>query len=411
MHTFIKNKNFRKISIADFLSTAGDTLFYLAFITYASKLPNYSLALSLIAISESIPKLFDTFGGYLADKTKNKLRVIFLLAIIRFFLYLSVGILFISKINQWKLVIIILIINFISDTIGSYSSGLTTPLIVNLIDADKFGEAMGFTNGINQSISMIAQFIGAGLLIFISYSTLSFINSLTFLIAGILYITVKNDNMKDSIEDVNDNNIIKTAKISYIQIKKQHGLLFNVSIIALLNGILGAIGALLPIVIAGNSKNMIIYNYSFTIAIIGVIVSIGAILGSILGQNLFKNISIFILVIIALDFSIATTITSLLTNIYTILLTYFLLSFTVSSASIKMSQWVVSSIDHKILSSTVGFLNTIIMIATPITTSIFTSISGIFNITAALISLTITQFFVLIISINVKLKISKKARS
>lgn len=51
MNIFLTNKNYRRFSIASFLSSAGDILFYLAFMTYASKLKNYSLALSLIAIS------------------------------------------------------------------------------------------------------------------------------------------------------------------------------------------------------------------------------------------------------------------------------------------------------------------------------------------------------------------------
>ena len=68
MNVFLKNADFRRFSVASFLSGAGDILFYLAFMSYASKLQNYSLALSLIAISESVPKLFEIFGGYLADK-------------------------------------------------------------------------------------------------------------------------------------------------------------------------------------------------------------------------------------------------------------------------------------------------------------------------------------------------------
>lgn len=88
MKIFLTNKNYRRFSIASFLSNAGDILFYLALMTYASKLENYSLALSLIAISESIPKLFTIFGGYFADKTQNKFRNIFLTALVRCILYI-----------------------------------------------------------------------------------------------------------------------------------------------------------------------------------------------------------------------------------------------------------------------------------------------------------------------------------
>ena len=102
MNVFLKNADFRRFSVASFLSGADDILFYLAFMTYASKLQNYSLALSLIAISESVPKLFEIFGGYLADKTKKKFRNIFLAAFVRFILYGLVGLLFITKMSQWN---------------------------------------------------------------------------------------------------------------------------------------------------------------------------------------------------------------------------------------------------------------------------------------------------------------------
>ena len=140
MNVFLKNADFRRFSVASFLSGAGDILFYLAFMTYASKLQNYSLALSLIAISESVPKLFEIFGGYLADKTKKKFRNIFLAAFVRFILYGLVGLLFITKMSQWNLVLIIVVVNFLSDTIGSYSGGLVAPLIVDIVGKKRIRE-------------------------------------------------------------------------------------------------------------------------------------------------------------------------------------------------------------------------------------------------------------------------------
>ena len=94
MTIFFKNKEYRKFSIASILSSAGDILFYLALMTYASRLKNYSLALSLIAISESVPRLFSSVGGYLADRTQNKFQKIVWMAMIRGALYLLVGFLF-----------------------------------------------------------------------------------------------------------------------------------------------------------------------------------------------------------------------------------------------------------------------------------------------------------------------------
>ena len=54
----------------------------------------------------------------------------------------------------------------------------------------KYDEAEGFTGGVSQIINMIAQFVGSGLLLFMSYSSLAFVNAFTFLVAGILYLSV-----------------------------------------------------------------------------------------------------------------------------------------------------------------------------------------------------------------------------
>ena len=159
MDIFIKNKDYRKFTIASFLSGAGNILFYLALITYASKLRNYALAISLISISESVPQIFQVFSGYLADRTKNKFKLMVWLAAIRFGLYLIVGLLFASGFAGWNLVLTVIGINLVSDIAGSYSGGLQTPLIVNIVGNDEVAEAEGFVSGINGIINMIAQFI------------------------------------------------------------------------------------------------------------------------------------------------------------------------------------------------------------------------------------------------------------
>ena len=51
----------------------------------------------------------------------------------------------------------------ISDTFGAYSSGLVSPLVVDLVGKDHFGEAEGFTNGVNEVINIAAQFVGSAL--------------------------------------------------------------------------------------------------------------------------------------------------------------------------------------------------------------------------------------------------------
>ena len=410
MNVFLKNKNYRIFSIASFLSSAGDILFYLAFMTYAIKLQNYSLALSLIAISESIPRLFYIVGGYAADRTKNKYRNIVLAAIIRFVLYGTAGFLLISNLSQWNLVIIIAGINLISDIIGTYSGGLVSSLIVNLVGSDEFAEAEGFTNGLGEIINVSAQFIGSGLLLFLSYSNLAFINAITFLVAGLLFAHVgfkqKADKKIQSHqeENINSQNFIATMKSSYQQAKKEHGLLTIIFVMAALNGSLGSMNALVSIVIVANRSTMIISNYSFTLAVIGIVASCGTALGSIFGPQLTKKISIFSVTNFSIVVDICAIVAVLIANIYLILPLFFLITVTASTASLKLTQWLVTSVDQTILSSTIGLLNTIVMIAVPVMTTIFSTISGITNVKYALIMLLAVEVIELIVAIRLSIK-------
>lgn len=416
MNIFLKNGDYRKFSVASFLSSAGDILFYLAFMTYASKLQNYSLALSLIAISESVPKLFEIFGGYLADRTEKKFKNIFLAALARFVLYGIVGLLFISNISQWSLVIIIVIVNFLSDTIGSYSGGLVTPLIVDIVGKKDYGEAVGFTSGISQIISISAQFVGSALLLVMSYSNLAFVNAITFLLAGLLFASVgfkhQKNNQPIERKEVNDQGFFKTMKLSLTQVKKQQGLLTIVLVIALLNGSLMVIEPLNTIIMAAHRSTMIVGTYSFTLALVSAITGAGMVLGSMFGPQLFKKVSVFTITIAASTLSIVTTLALFSANIYAVLITFFLLAAMAGVASIKLEQWLVTAVEHKILASTAGLLNTILTVAGPVMTTLITTVSGATNVSVALAVLLVIEGLTLattvVVIVRMKKNVTKK---
>ena len=193
-------------------------------------------------------------------------------------------------------------------------------------------------------------------------------------------------------------------KSSYIQIRKSSGLLSVVLVIALLNGALSAIGSLLPIVMAGHRSTMLISTYSFTLALIGLIVSAGAILGNTLGLQLFKKSTVFFMVLMAIALSVMTTIAGIFANILIILPFYFLLAAVVSIASLKMQQWLVTTIDQKILALSVGLLNTIVMATTPVMTTILTTISGTTNVKYALLTLLVVEIIILFVAIKLYAK-------
>lgn len=410
MDIFLRNTNYRKFSLASWLSSAGNILFYLALMTYASRLKNYSLALSLIAITESLPNLIQSLSGYLADRTKNKYHVIVWLAIIRFALYLLVGLLFATNISGWNLVLLVIGLNFISDLSGKYSGGLQTPLIVSLVGENEMSEAQGFTNGISQLITMIAQFAGSGLLLFMSYSGLAIVNAITFLVAGIIYanigMNVKKQEVNKQPEEVNTQKFGATIVSSLKQVKQANGLLTIVLVIALLNGLLSTVEPLISIVLAGN-KNMLIGNYSFTIAVVSTVAAIGMASGSTIGTKIFKNTSLFLIVLADTIATITLAIAIIYGNIFASLFCLTILGFLAGIVSPKLLQWLVTTVDRKILSSSVGLLNTILVMAGPLTTTVFTSIASATNITYALYGIIILGIAVFIAISIVLLKINK----
>ena len=412
MTIFFKNKEYRKFSIASILSSAGDILFYLALMTYASRLKNYSLALSLIAISESVPRLFSSVGGYLADRTQNKFQKIVWMAMIRGALYLLVGFLFSQNIAGWNLVIMVIIINFISDTAGTYSGGLTTPLIISLVKKDEIAEAEGFTSGVSQVITLISQFVGSGLLLFMSYSALAVINGLTFVVAGLIYCNIARSKRKKGIstvtQEVDDRGFWSTLALALKQVKKASGLITTLLVIAVLNGVLSTIEPLISIVIAGNRQVMVIGTYSFTIALIGAMAGIGAALGSIFGTNLFKNVSLYLIIMFAYIAG-ASVITAILSKqIWFCLITYCILGFFAGTATPKLTQWMVGAVDRKILASSVGLINTILLIASPLMTTAFTTLSAVTSVIYSLWGLFIVSVLLFVITLLVMRKSAQK---
>ncbi|RMC23480.1 MULTISPECIES: MFS transporter [unclassified Lactobacillus] len=409
MNIFLKNKNYRKFTLASWLSSAGNILFYLALMTYASKLKNYSLALSLIAITESLPDLIQSLSGYLADRTHNKYRVIVWLAVIRFALYMLVGLLFVTNIAGWNLVLMVIGLNFVSDLSGMYSSGLQTPLIVGLVGENEMAEAQGFTGGVSQLITLVAQFVGSGLLLFMSYSELAIVNALTFLAAGLLYANIGANVRKqqpDQKEEVNDQNFFATIGSSLKQVRQAHGLLTIVLVVAMLNGLLSSVEPLISIVIAGN-KSMLIGSYSFTIALLGAAAAIGLALGSAVGTKLLKNTSLFQLSLLSTINSAIIAVVILNKSSILCLILMTTLGFLAGTISPKLMQWLVISVDRKILASSAGLLNTILAIAGPLMTTLFTTIAGTINVNYALYGVLGLSAIVFIATLIVMIKVNK----
>ncbi|RHH66552.1 MULTISPECIES: MFS transporter [Vagococcus] len=413
MTILFKNSKFAKLTIGNTLSIMGDSIFYLALVTYASRLDNFPLAISLIAISETLPTLFESYFGYLADKTKNKTIHLPNLAFIRAILYLSVGLIFSTNMNAWNIVFFTIIINFFSDLFGIYSSSLKIPIVKNICNEKNLDQALGITNSINYIVKLIAQFTGAGIIVFLSFSQLAYLNAIMFLLSGITFfllyreINKEDEAVQTSKNFINDKNFIETFKYALNQIKSEKKMFSTIFKIAFINGIIACIPPLFEILVASYNY-FIIGTYSITIAIMGICISISITLGGLLGIKIFKKTSLDNLILYFTLFSLLFLFSTFYHSIIFLLINFSAMAFLCGICSPKLSAWLMNSVDPHIISSSVGIINTILMVSSPLMVIIFTSFVNIFSLRIAIIFLTFLILITFIFSIINFIKDNKK---
>lgn len=85
MKVFLQNRNFRQLTINQWISTVGDTIFYLAFLNYVADASFAPLAILLITISETLPQVLQIFLGVLADFQHHRVLKYTMISFAKFF--------------------------------------------------------------------------------------------------------------------------------------------------------------------------------------------------------------------------------------------------------------------------------------------------------------------------------------
>lgn len=191
MHIFLKNRAFRQLTVNEWISSFGDTIFYLAFINYVSSYAFAPLAIFLISLSETIPQVLQLFTGVIADFQKNRISKYISILFIKVLLYSGVTLLLTSTDFSLFSVFFICCMNLISDTIGFLAGYMLTPIYIRLIN-DDMTEAMGFRQSTSSIVRLIGNLSGGVFLGLFSISTLAFVNVLTFLFAFLGSLLIRN---------------------------------------------------------------------------------------------------------------------------------------------------------------------------------------------------------------------------
>lgn len=367
--------------MSDMISNLGDVLYYLALISYVSKLDksNMDIAISIITISEMLPTFIAFITGSIADKTKNKINGILLTLIIRTILYILIAFVMGFKPELW-IVIFVSFINFVSDIIGLYENGMHSYVSKYLVNDEDRESAMAFSASASETLDIVFQTIGAILITIVSYRILALINAGTFIFSAIIILIIKSDLLKilpktkEDISEEEENLSLKEMFYELIDSIKYLTSLDEIrsTIISLpiVNGITSIIQMLIVLIMAENPK-MIIISTEFTISILLLLITIGSILGGFFTINLFKNLKIKILMSILALISVITLVSILIGNIYLTLVSIFLSSLIEGVLNPKMGSVIMNNIPEGKIGTIMGGMVTYFSLGDFVSSTLF----------------------------------------
>ena len=196
MKVFLQNRDFRQLTINQWISTVGDTIFYLAFLNYVADASFAPLAILLITISETVPQVLQIFMGVLADFQHHRVLKYTVISLVKFVLYAIVAFLLSGQSFSLSLVFFICLMNLLSDTLSYFSGAMLTPIFIRIIGKEHLIEAIGFKQSTVSLVRTISNILGGILLGILSIQFISLLNALTFLIAFVGILFIKNDLLK-----------------------------------------------------------------------------------------------------------------------------------------------------------------------------------------------------------------------
>ena len=298
MNTFLTNKNYRMLLINQWVSSFGDTLFYISFISYVSGYKFASLAVLCITVSETLPQISQLFTGVIADFQKNRVAKYIVILASKFLLYTLLTLFVTDKNFSMVMVLLICGINLLSDTMSYFAGAMISPLYVRII-GDDMTDAMGFRQATAGVVNILSNLTGGVLIGVISLQMFVGLNALTFLFAllGVVFI-------RTSLRDIEGQMEVSkrlTAKsfgehfLYSMKILASFPAIIKLIFIAAMNQmILSIITPLTTLMLIHHP--FIFFDTGQSIAVLSVVTFSGTIVGSFLSGGILKNIPIKMIV-------------------------------------------------------------------------------------------------------------------
>ena len=192
MNIFLKNRNFRQLLINQWISGFGDIVFYLALMNYVSAYSFAPLAIFIISASETLPQFIQVFTGVVADFQKNRTQKYLFIQFSKVVLYSLVTLLLFGRDFSFLILLVICLINFLSDSLSYFSGAMLTPVYIKVIEQD-MTSAMGFRQASMSLVHILGNLAGGFLITWMSIGALAGLNTLTFVLAYLGFRQISKD--------------------------------------------------------------------------------------------------------------------------------------------------------------------------------------------------------------------------
>ncbi|MGT2936001.1 MFS transporter [Streptococcus castoreus] len=390
------NRFYRWSLVANFLTQFGSALYNIVFVIYVATTFNSKLLISLANIIIMVPVLFQLWIAQKADETKEKANWIVRIGWIQGLFFLIIAGLT-GQVTYFAFSVICLL-NVLTDCLASYHSNLFMPMISHQIPSDELVTAYSGFNIVAYLCAIGGQILGVWLLSFThqNFSLIAIINAISFILSAALLYFIRNDLKHDPVIPQKKHSFLKkinnTYQLARMTFSENGDISFTSLFVSLvIFNVLSS--SVLPILnIFYMNHQLFKFSYADTILFMQMTGIVCALVGNSRPKGLFAEKSLSFILKLQMIIIVFIGLAGILQlPSITIILLYGFVSYLTGKFNPKINAFWAKHIPESQLAQVRSLISTIVMIALPTGTAIFSGLS-VYN-------LTLTWIIYLILSI------------
>ena len=396
MRLIKSNRFYRWSLLANFLTQFGSSLYNIVFVVYVATTFRSKLLVSLSNIIIMVPVLFQLWIAQKADETGDKakwlIRVGWLQGLF-FFIVASLT----GQVTFFAFSIICLM-NVLTDCLASYHGNLFMPMVSHQIPTDDLVSAYSGFNIVAYMCAIGGQTLGVWLLSLShqNFALIAIINAVSFILSSVVLFSIREELQHDPVTPQTKYSFWKKLQNTYQLARKtfaENGDLSFTSLFASLVILNVLSSAVLPILnIFYLNHQLFKLSYADTILLMQMVGIVGALVGNARPRGLFADKSLsFILKFEVLVIVLIAVAGLLHLPSSTIIILYGFDAYLTGKFNPKINAFWAEHIPENQLAQVRSLISTIVMIALPIGTAIFSGLS--------VYSLLLTWFIFLVLAL------------